>query len=155
MAEHMTPADAAVALAGMPLPDSVRELERHLLQLPQIDLGTQMLVHGGVCSRAIMIPAGCCLTGALTSLPNTCIVLGDITVTTEQGVRRITGFAMLPAEPGAKRAGIAHADTWWITCHHTELTDVAEIEDEMTPEADMLQTRRQALGHNAPQALED
>jgi hypothetical protein len=150
----LTPESATVALAGMPSSDSVRELERHLLQLPQIDLGTQMLVHGGVCTRAILIPAGCCLTGALTNLPNTCIVLGDITVTTEHGVRRITGFEVLPAAPGAKRAGIAHADTWWVTCHHTDLTDVAEIEDEMTPEPEMLQTRRQALGNNAPPALE-
>ena len=149
------PESAAAALASMPTPDKVRELERHLLTLPQIDLGTQMVVHGGVCTRAILIPAGCCLTGVLTNLQNTCIVMGDITVTTEQGVRRITGFEVLPAEPGAKRAGIAHADTWWVTCHHTELTDVSAIEEEMTPEPDMLQTRRQALGNNAPMALED
>ena len=65
------------------------------------------------------------------------------------------GLAAARLEDIAKRAGIAHADTWWITCHHTELTDVTAIEDEMTPEADTLQTRRLAVEHNAPLALKD
>ena len=136
------------------LQSSVKVLEQHLLTLPQIDLETQHIVHGGVSARWILIPAGGTLTGALTNLANVCVVVGDITVTTEAGPRRLTGFHVLPAEPGAKRAGHAHADTWWCTVHHTKLTDIAAIEDEMTAEAAMLQTRRPAINYAAFQKIE-
>lgn len=121
--------------------EQVKRLEAHLKQFPQIDLQTQVLVFGGVCARAIFIPAGVALTGALTNMDNICIVFGDISVTTDEGVKRLTGFHMLPAKAGAKRAGVTHADTWWATVIQTELTDPTEIENAMTPEADMLQTR--------------
>lgn len=150
----LTPESAAVALAGMPSPDSVRELERHLLQLPQIDLGTQMLVHGGMCARTIMVPAGTIITGAQTNLANICILHGDITVTTDDGPKRLTGYHVLSAEAGFKRGGIAHADTWWTTIWRTGLKDSRDIENEMTSEADLLQTRRDDIEYASPAKLE-
>ena len=153
--EALTPQPFVSSVAGMPAAEAVARLEAQLAQLPQVDLHTQHILHAGLSARTIFIPAGTALTGALTNIGNVCIVCGDITVTTDDGPQRLTGFNVITAEPGAKRAGIAHADTWWITCHHTDLTDVTQIEEEMTPEAGMLQTRRAALGHNAPVALED
>jgi hypothetical protein len=44
------------------------------------------------------------------------ICSGDISVWTEQGMKRITGYAVLPSLPGAKRVGLAHADTMWTPC---------------------------------------
>lgn len=139
--------DAAAFLGGMPDPASVALIEQAALQLPQVDLSTTMLAHGGMCARTILIPAGTLLTGALTNLPNLCVMVGDITVTTDEGPKRLTGFHVLPAAPGAKRAGIAHADTYWTTVWRTELTDPQAIEDEMTDETGLLQTRRPAIGH--------
>jgi hypothetical protein len=125
--------------------EAVRALEAMLLQHEQLQLETETLTHGQVSARAVFIPAGTVLTGAETNLDNVCIVLGDITVTTGDGPpRRITGFGMLAADRGAKRAGFAHADTWWVTVHHTTLTRPRDIEDEMTGEAGMLQSRRGA-----------
>jgi hypothetical protein len=122
--------------------NNVRRLEHVLLNLPQVDLRPQLLVHGRLAARTIFIPAGTLLTGTLTNCDNVCIACGDITVTTDEGPRRLTGYNVLPAKAGAKRAGIAHADTWWTTIHHTDLTDPTEIENEMTDEADLLQSRR-------------
>lgn len=144
----------AALLGGMPSPAAVSALEQHLLDLPQVDVGTTHLVHGGMYARTILIPAGTLLTGALTNQDNVCVVHGDITVTTDEGVQRLTGFHVLPARAGAKRAGVAHADTWWTTLWTTDLTDITEIETVLTDEADLLQTRRQALGHDARPALE-
>jgi len=126
---------------GMPTVDQVRALEAAMLAFPQHVLPTHTLAHGGVAARAVLIPAGTALTGCQTNLDNLCIVLGDIEVTTDEGPRRITGFAMLPATRGTKRVGFAHADTWWITCHHTTLTDPRAIEDEMTDESHLLNSR--------------
>ena len=152
---QLQPAAAQEILAPLASPEKVRALEAALLDLPQVDLHTQHLVHGKVSARAILIPAGTVLTGALTNCDNLCIVLGDITVTTDDGARRVTGFAMLPARAGYKRAGIAHADTWWITVHHTNLTDLAEVEQEMTAEADSLQTRTKAIAQETASWLSE
>lgn len=123
--------------------EAVRALEALLLDLNvPVPIPPTTVTHGQVSARAILIPAGTVLTGAETNLDNVCIVFGDITVTTDEGPRRVTGFGMLKANRGAKRAGVTHADTWWVTAHHTKLTDVRDIEDEMTDESHRLQSRR-------------
>ena len=143
MAEDLRLADAALdVLGGMPSVARVRELEALLLAQPQVNMPVEVVTHGQVSARAVLIPAGTVLTGAETNFDNVCIVVGDITVTTDAGPRRITGFAMLPANRGAKRVGLAHADTWWVCVHHTTLTDPRAIEDEMTDESARLLSRR-------------
>lgn len=125
--------------------DAVRRLEDAVADLPQIDLSTENLVHGGMCARTVLIPAGTVLTGALTNMDNVCVMFGDIEVTTDEGAKRLTGYHVLPARAGAKRAGFAHADTWWTTIWPTDLTDIEAIEDEATSESARLQTRRLKL----------
>lgn len=155
MDQTPAPIDQAQDLVvGMPTPEAVRQMESRMLEMPQIDLLTSHVVHGGMCARTIFIPAGTLLTGALTNLDNVCVVVGDITVTTDDGPQRLVGFNVLPAKAGAKRAGLAHADTWWTTFHRTDLTDIEAIEDEMTSESAALQTRTLALGHEINPLIE-
>lgn len=141
-------------VAGMPTPEAVRRMEDMLLQMPQIDLHTEQLVHGGMAARTIFIPAGTVLTGALTNIDNLCVAFGDITVTTDDGPKRLTGFNVIPANAGAKRAGVAHSDTWWVTIHRTDLTDLDAIEEEMTAESHRLQTRTLALAQDTTPTIE-
>jgi len=143
--------NALSLLGGMPSVAAVRELEAHLLTLPQVDLATTHVIHGGMCARTILIPAGVVLTGALTNCDNVCIVCGDITVTTDEGPQRLAGYHVLPAKAGAKRAGVAHADTWWTTIHRTELANIADIENEMTDESAGLGSRRALLADGVTQ----
>ena len=84
--------DAVAVLSKMPDADSVRRMEAHLLKLPQIDLSTSHVVHGGMCARTITI---------------------------------------------------------W----PTELVDIDEIEDEMTDESAMLQTRREGIEYEQQKAI--
>jgi hypothetical protein len=133
--------------------EQVRRLEQCILQTPQIDVQTTHVVHGGMCARTILIPKGAVVTGALTNFDNICILHGDITVTTTEGSRRLTGFHVLPAAKGFKRAGYAHEDTHWTTVWPTGLTDITEIENEMTDESALLLTRR-ALGFEQRKELE-
>jgi hypothetical protein len=123
----------------------IRALEQCLYSLPQVDLNTENLIHGRMCARTIFVPKGTVLTGVYTKVDNTCIVSGDITVTTSKGNKRFTGFHVLPAEAGFKRAGFAHEDTWWTTVHHTDFTDLSDIEQEMTDEWPQLQFRATPL----------
>lgn len=140
-------------LSLMASPEAVRELERHMMELPQVEVDTHHLVHGRMYARTILIPAGVMLTGALTNCDNICVVHGDITVTTDDGTHRLTGYHVLPAKAGFKRAGVAHADTYWTMLCHTDLVDVHEIEDEISDESHLLQSRRNELGFEERTAL--
>lgn len=125
--------------------DAVCRLEQAILQGPQIDLRTEHVLSGGVYARTIFIPAGTALTGATHKKDHVNVVCGDISVTTDEGVKRITGYHVLPSKAGIKRAGIAHADTVWTTLCKTDLTDIEDIEDELVEESARLQTRIQAI----------
>ena len=72
------------------------------------------------------------------------ICCGDITVTTPDGLKRFTGYHIIPALAGHKRAGTTHEDTVWSTICRTTKTELADIEDELVEEAENLLTRRQA-----------
>lgn len=132
----------------------VEDLEQHILAVPQVDLGTQHVLNGGMYARTILIPAGVVLTGATHKTDHINIVHGDITVTTDAGPVRLTGYHVLPTMAGSKRAGIAHADTMWTTICKTGQTDLAAIEDELVEESHLLQTRQTALTNNTLDALE-
>jgi hypothetical protein len=120
-------------------------LQAELLKQPQVKIDTSHLIHGQMYARTILVPANTVVVGALTNLDNICIVNGDITVTTDLGVMRLTGYHILPAEKGYKRIGLAHADTVWTTIIHTNGKTVDEIELEMTSEAHLLQTRQNLI----------
>lgn len=135
-----------VASPLIPTNSQIKQLEAEMLKYEQVPIGTAMLAHGRMCARTIFIPAGVSLTGALINHDNICIVSGDITVTTDDGPKRLTGFHVIPASAGKKRVGRTNADTWWTCIWHTDLTDHTEIENDMTNEAESLQTRR-AITH--------
>jgi hypothetical protein len=122
--------------------EQAKMFEEALKTLEQVQIETSHLIHGKMYARTIFIPAGTALTGVLTKLDNICIVLGDISVTTDDGVVRLTGYNILPATKGYKRVGYAHSDSYWTTLIPTEKTTVEEIENEMSDESHLLQSRQ-------------
>ena len=121
--------------------DDVRRLEAAILQGPQVDLHTTHNFSGGMYARTIYLDAGTVLTGATHKTDHINIVIGDISVTTDEGMKRLTGYHVLETKAGMKRAGFAHAATCWTTVCKTEHTDIANAENDLVEEADQLQTR--------------
>lgn len=108
-------------------------------------------LKGGIYARTIAIPAGHWLVGAVHKKDHINVVAGDISVLTEEGVKRITGFHVLPTTAGVKRAGYAHATTYWTTLVRTDETALDAIEDDITTEGPLLQSRQIAIeGAEAP-----
>lgn len=134
------------------LRSKVEHLEAALLKAPQVSLDTTHAMAGGVYARTITIPAGTVLTGAKHKKDHLNIMRGDISVTTDEGVKRFTGQHVIETKAGHKRAGFAHADTLWTTVCHTELTDVEAIEADLVEEPERLQTR-QAIGTESLEKL--
>lgn len=120
-----------------------------------VELDTWHHFADGLVARTIRIPAGTVLTGAAHKAEHLNIAVGDITVWTEAGMRRLTGHHVLPSLPGAKRVGYAHADTWWTTVHANpdNLRDVQALEDALIADAHTLQSRRLALRGTPLEAL--
>ena len=128
-----------------PSREKVDRLEKLILQVPQIDLKTTHKLSGGVYARTIIVPAGTILTGAAHKKDHINIMQGDITVSTDDGMKRLTGQHVMTTKAGNKRVGLAHADTIWTTVCHTFLTDIEEIEAELVEEPERLQTRQFVL----------
>jgi hypothetical protein len=149
---EIKPAEHALAIDQH---EAISRLEAAVLDLPQTDLRTEHALSGQVYARTIHIPAGTVLTGATHKKDHVNIVCGDITVTTDQGPTRITGYRVIATKAGSKRAGFAHADTTWTTLCHTALDDIEAIEDELVEESAQLQTRQAALPGTSYTQLEN
>lgn len=124
----------------------VQRLEHEIGKLPQVDLRTEHVLSGGMYARTITIPAGTSLTGASHKTDHLNLVMGDITVITDEGVKRLTGLHVLATKAGMKRAGFAHADTRWTTVCKTDSTCLADIEADLVEEPERLQTRTLLAG---------
>jgi hypothetical protein len=109
--------------------EKILAFERLIAQCPQEEIPLQHHFSTGLYARQITIPPGMVLVGKIHKHPHINIVNGDISVVTEDGIRRITGFAVIESPAGVKRAGYTHAETVWITVHATEETDLEKIEE--------------------------
>lgn len=116
----------------------VRRFETMLRERPQLPVTTYHLIHGGMCARTITIPKGAGLTGAQLSLATILIVDGDVTMTTGDTSRRLTGYHVLAGSAGRKQGFIAHADTHMTCIFKTLAQDVESAELELTGEHGML-----------------
>ena len=113
--------------------DQVMRLEAALAEFPQVECPVWHHFAPGLYARKMLIRKGTVLTGAVHKTEHLCIISGDIDVSTDDGVRRITdSHAIITSKPGAKRAGYAHEDTYWTTVHATEETDLERLVEELT-----------------------
>lgn len=111
----------------------VYALEDEIANLPSVDCPLWNHFAPGLYARKILIRKGTVLTGAVHKTEHLCIISGDITVTTDDGMKRITDpHAIISSMPGTKRAGYAHEDTYWTTVHATEETDLDKLVEELT-----------------------
>lgn len=109
--------------------ERIQSFENALLGLPQVELQVKHYFAGGMYAREMFIPKGTMLTGAMHLFEhiNVCSQ-GDISVYTEDGIKRVQAPATLVCPPGSKRIGYAHEDTIWITFHATDAKTVEEAE---------------------------
>lgn len=123
--------------------DKVRRLESAMMQLPQVEIQTAHLIHGGMYARTIHIPAGVALTGALIKLATVLVVSGHCTAFIGDSSVELIGHQVIPASAGRKQVFLAHADTSLTMLFSSAAKSVLEAEAEFTDEADRLLSRKQ------------
>ena len=112
------------------------ELEAAMLALPEHQIQIETRHYFGPCTymREIIIPKDAMLTGKIQKTEYLNILSrGDISVMTEDGIKRVRAPAVLRSYPGLKRAGYAHEETVWLTVHQNpdNERDIDKLEDRL------------------------
>lgn len=126
-----------VASNDNPTPLKVQELQEAIGELPQVELPVTHHFSAGVYVCEVFHPAGVAVVGYMHRTDHLFLLAkGELTITTDEGMRRIKGPCMLHTHPGMKRVAYAHEDTTIFTIHVTEETDPRKIMDAiLVPEA--------------------
>lgn len=122
--------------------DKVRALEAVTRDLPQVEIATDHVLHGGMYARTICIPAGVLLTGVFVCVPTLLVFDGHATVNAGDAAITVVGYHVLAASKHRRQAFLAHADTRLTMVFATRARTVAEAEDEFTDEAHLLFSRK-------------
>jgi hypothetical protein len=99
--------------------ERIAKLKAVMLALPQVDCPVEHYFTPGIYTRVLTIKAGVFLLGETHRAEHLNVVAkGDISVLTEDGVRRLRAGDVFAAGPGVQKVGFAHEDTIWINVHH-------------------------------------
>jgi len=122
--------------------EKVQLVQNAMLKLPQVDLPVHHILHGGMYSRSLVIPAGVAIAGAFIQVPTTLVVSGNVTVYANDQAYEIDGYQVLVASAGRKQVFVAHADTNMTMTFATDAKTVEDAENEFTSESYLLASRR-------------
>jgi hypothetical protein len=129
---------------------AVKRLQTEIAKFPQAVLDTEHFFADGMYCRVLPRPAGTLIVGKVHRKEHFYVVCsGTVRVTTDEGVKDVTGPQVIVSRPGAKRAVLALTDATCLTVHRTQSMDLDEIESELIePDATALFDSR-----NQPKAL--
>lgn len=122
----------------------VYQAEAVMKTLPQVEMPVTHHFSEGVYARELFIPKDTILTGKIHKFSQLNILSqGEISVLTEDGVKRVKAPFHIVSPPGTKRIAYAHEDCVWTTIHGTYEKDVDKIEEHFIAqsEAEYLQFR--------------
>jgi hypothetical protein len=128
--------------------DLVRRLETENLARPQTELGFEHHLHAGLYARTMIVPdlgegQRCLITGAFIQVPTLLVSHGDALVYIgEDAPVHLTGYQIIEAAAGRKQAFLAAGGFRLTMIFATSARTVEEAEEEFTPEARRLQSRR-------------
>jgi len=130
-----------------PTPDDIlakiRKWESKHVGHEPIDVPTEHVIHGGMYTRTILMPAGMVLTGALLKVATVVIVTGTAAVLAGDVWLRLEGYNVIPASAGRKQVFVSYTPVIITMAFPTRAKTVEEAEAEFTDEADGLLSRRQ------------
>ena len=118
--------------------DKVRRLTEVLLQVPQTPFVTEHMLHGGMYTRTIRLPAETVVTAVLIQVPTVLIISGEAEVYSNDTVVHVAGFSVLPGAAGRKIAFVTRSAVEMTMIFPTQAKTVDEAQREFTAEHEML-----------------
>jgi len=111
---------------------AVEALQVELSKLPQVELPTEHIFHGGMYCRQLFQPAGSLVVGKVHKKEHFFMVVqGTVAVTGDGETLLYTAPFMLTSKPGTKRALYAETDVVYMTIHRADSTTIEAVEDEL------------------------
>lgn len=110
---------------------------------PIAEIDTHHIIHGGMYSRTIKLPAKTVLAGALLKVGTILIINGDVLVYTDDKAIELNGYNVFAASSNRKQAFYAITETYMTTVFPTKAKTISEAEEEFTDEASLLLSRKQ------------
>lgn len=121
--------DQVATLGKLSTRDKVAILEEEILNRDQVNIPIKHYFSPGVYAREITIPAGTVLTGRIHKYEQLNILSGgEMSVLTEEGMKRVSAPFTVVSPPGTKRIAYAHAESTWTTILATDERDPDAIE---------------------------
>lgn len=112
--------------------ERVEALQAELSKLPQYEPLTEHYFHAGMYCRKVWRDAGVLVVGKVHKKEHFyLIVSGTVSITTDDGVQRLTGPALLLSSTGTKRAVYSETPALCMTFHRLESTTVEAAEAEL------------------------
>jgi hypothetical protein len=100
--------------------------------MPQVELPTEHIFHGGMYCRQLFQPAGSLVVGKVHKKEHFFMVVqGTVAITGDGETLLYTAPFMLTSKPGTKRALYAETDVVYMTIHRADSTTVEAVEDEL------------------------
>lgn len=122
--------DDSLAIAEATSIEKIQALETAMREMPQEEIPVKHYFSEGVYAREICIKKGTVLTGHIHKYSQLNILSkGEISVSTEEGIKRISAPFTIVSPAGTKRVAYAHEDCIWTTIHGTRETDIEKIEN--------------------------
>jgi hypothetical protein len=121
---------------------SLNAVQDQLLALPQVEIQTDHILHGGMYARTIRIAPEVVLMGALVKIPTMLIVNGKTAVFTGESWIELEGYHVIPARAGRKQIFVAREETSITMIFPTDAKTVEQAEKEFTDEHESLMSRK-------------
>jgi hypothetical protein len=116
-------------LETLPTRAAIDALQAQFASLPQAEFPTKHYFANGLYVREMSCKAGSAIIGKVHKTQHVFVLAaGDMTLVSDGKRIRVSAPWVSIAEPGIKRLGYAHTDCVCLNIHHTDLTDLKEIE---------------------------
>lgn len=121
-------------MSNVILRKKIHNIESAMMEMPQVHIDTRHYFPDGLYVREITIPKGVLLTGKIHNADHINIISkGEISILTEEGIKRIKAPHTMVSRPGTKRIGYAHEETVWTTVHTNpeNETNIEKLEERL------------------------
>jgi hypothetical protein len=121
--------------------DELMKFQAGELALPQLEVCTEHILHGGLYLRTIRLAPLTRLVGALVRIQTTLIVNGKTRVFTGDGWIELEGYHIIPAQAGRKQIFETQEETSITMIFRTDAQSVEQAEEQFTSEHESLMSR--------------
>ena len=123
--------------------ERVRKLEAAMMKAPQVAITTEHVLHAGMYSRTIKVPAGVTIVGSLMKIPTILILSGDFIIYIDDTPIKLHGYNVFTGNANRKQAGHAISDTYVTMVFPTKAKTIEAAEAEFTDETHLLFSRHE------------